>query len=65
LRVIIHLEMALESFTTAALVIYCVWCVTKEVGLARVRHHTVGTITAADAACIYMDIYMSVDFPCE
>ena len=33
LREILHLRMALETFTTAALKICCVWCVTKEVGL--------------------------------
>jgi len=43
LREIVHLRMALESFTTAALEICCVSCVTKEVGVAHVRSylHTV------------------------
>jgi len=41
LREIIHLRLALESFTTAALEICCVWCVAKEVGLARVRPYLV------------------------
>jgi len=41
LREIIHLKMALESFTTAALEICCVWCVTKEARLARVRPYLV------------------------
>jgi len=33
LQEILHLRMALESFTTAALEICCVWCVTKEVAV--------------------------------
>ena len=41
MRELLHLRMTLESFTTATLEICCVWCVTKDVGLACVRPYLV------------------------